>query len=198
VIAQALCNKAATIMEQGDLSGAEVLLDEAQLLARETGPVFAMVLNHRAVLMMKTQHDDAALSLLDQADAVTAGDGLNAGATLRFTRGRLMLKTGKVPEALLLFEQALELDRQAGFSRGMADDLSAMAGIHEQLGEDESALDCLDRSIKIYALLENREKVMEYLDRLESLALKTGTDVRVTVHFANQWLAGKAVDAICQ
>jgi hypothetical protein len=47
-------------------------------------------------------------------------------------------------------------------------------------------------------LLENREKVMEYLDRLESLALKTGTDVRVTVHFANQWLAGKAVDAICQ
>jgi tetratricopeptide (TPR) repeat protein len=198
VIAQALCNKAATIMEQGDLSGAEVLLDEAQLLARETGPVFAMVLNHRAVLMMKTQHDDAALSLLDQADAVTAGDGLNAGATLRFTRGRLMLKTGKVPEALLLFEQALELDRQAGFSRGMADDLSAMAGIHEQLGEDGSALDCLDRSIKIYALLENREKVMEYLDRLESLALKTGTDVRVTVHFANQWLAGKAVDAICQ
>lgn len=198
VIAQALCNKAATIMEQGDLSGAEVLLDEAQLLARETGPVFAMVLNHRAVLMMKTQNDDAALSLLDQADAVTAGDGLNAGATLRFTRGRLMMENGKYPEALALFEQALELDRQAGFSRGMADDLSAMAGIHEQLGADESALDCLDRSIKIYALLENREKVLECLDRLESLALQTGTNVRVTVHFVNQWLAGKAVDAGCR
>jgi tetratricopeptide (TPR) repeat protein len=198
VIAQALCNKAATMMEQGDLSGAEVLLDEAQLLIRETGPVFTMVLNHRAVLMMKTQHDDAALSLLDQADAVTAGNDSNAGAAVRFTRGRLMMKTGKYPEALLLFQRALELDRQAGFSRGMADDLSAMAGIHEQLGEDESALDCLNRSIKIYALLGTRENVLECLDRLESLALKTGTNVRVTVHFINQWLAGKAVGAICQ
>jgi tetratricopeptide (TPR) repeat protein len=198
VIAQALSNKAAMILEQGDLDGAEVLLDEAQLLARETGPVFAMVLNHRAVLMMKTQHYDAALTLLDQADAFAAGNGLNSEATLRFTRGRLMMKTGKYPEALLLFQLALKLDRQAGSSRGMADDLSAMAGIHEQLGEDESALDCLDRSIKIYALLGNREKVLECLDRLESLALKTGTNVRVTVHFVNQWLAGKVVDASCQ
>ncbi len=198
VIAQALSNKAATMMEQGDLAGAEVLLDEAQLLARETGSVFAMVLNHRAVLMMKTQHDDAALTLLDEADAFAAGDGLNTGATLRFTRGRLMMKTGKYPEALRLFQLALELDRQAGFSRGMADDLSAMAGIHEQLGEDESALDCLDRSIKIYALLGNRERVLECLDRLEALALKTGTNVGVTVHFVRQWLDGKAVDASCQ
>ena len=80
----------------------------------------------------------------------------------------------------------------------MADDLSAMAVIHEQLGEDEAALDCLDRSIKIQALLENRAKVLENLGRLESLAQKTGTDVRVTVHFINQWLAGEAIDAICR
>ncbi|MBR9987091.1 MAG: hypothetical protein KFF68_14410 [Desulfosarcina sp.] len=49
----------------------------------------------------------------------------------------------------------------------------------------------------IYALLENQAKVMENLGRLESLALKTGTDVRVTVHFINPWLAGEAVDVIC-
>ncbi|MDX2451208.1 tetratricopeptide repeat protein [Desulfosarcina sp.] len=114
-----------------------------------------------------------------------------ADATIRFTRGRLMMKNGNYAEAMSLFQHALELDRQAGFTRGMADDLSAIAVIHEQLGEDEAALDCLDRSIKIYALLEN-------LGRLESLAQKTGTDVRVTVHFINQWLAGEAVDAICR
>lgn len=198
VIAQALSNKAAVLMDAEDLAGAEVLLDEAQLLTRETGPVFAMVLNHRAVLLMKAQQFNAAIALLDQAEAIPAGDGLRTGATICFTRGRLMVQTEKYPEAMHLFQLALELDRQAGLSRGMADDLSAMAHIHEQLGQDEAALDCLDRSIKIYALVGNRDKVLDSLDRLESLAQKTGTDIRVTVHFINQWLAGGSVDGICR
>jgi tetratricopeptide (TPR) repeat protein len=198
VMAQALSNKAAILIEVDDLAGAEVFLNEAQLLARETGPVYAMVLNHRAVLLMMANRTDEAVTLLDQAEAAAGGDGFNADATIRFTRGRLMLKNGNHAEAMTHFQIALELDRQAGFSRGMADDLSAMAVIHEQLGEDEAALDCLDRSIKIYALLENQAKVMENLGRLESLALKTGSDVRVTVHFIHQWLAGEAVDVICR
>jgi hypothetical protein len=109
-----------------------------------------------------------------------------------------MMKSGNYAEAMSQFHRALDLDRQAGFTRGMADDLTAMAAIHEQVGEDEAAMDCLDRSIKIHALLENRSVVREHLGRLEALAQKTGTDVRVTVHFVNQWLAGKAVDAICR
>jgi tetratricopeptide (TPR) repeat protein len=198
MVGQALSNKAAVLIDTGDLAGAEVLLDEAHLLARETGPVFAMVLNHRAVLLMKTQQFDEALTLLDQADSLVVGDGYNARAAICFTRGKIMMRTGKYSPAMGLFQQALELDRQAGFTLGMADDLAAMAEIHEQLGEDEDALDCLDRSIKIHALLENREKVRENIAHLESLASKTGTDVRVTVHFINQWLAGEAVATICR
>jgi tetratricopeptide (TPR) repeat protein len=198
VMAQALSNKAAGLIESGDLAGAEVLLDEAQLLTRETGPVFSMVLNHRAVLFMKSNQYDEALNMLDQADSANVEDGGNAGATICFTRGRLMMKTGKYPQALRQFQQALEMDQRAGFTRGMADDLYAMVDIYEQLGQDEAALGCLDRSIKIYALVENREKVLNMTARLESLAKKTGTDVRVTLHFINQWLAGEAVDAICR
>jgi tetratricopeptide (TPR) repeat protein len=197
VMAQAMSNKAAMLIESDDLAGAEVLLDEAQLLAREIGPVYAMVLNHRAVLLMTANRTNEALNLLDQADSAAAGDGFNADATIRFTRGRLMMRTGNYSQAMHHFQQALALDRMAGFTRGMADDLSAMAIIHEQLGEDEAALDCLDRSIKIQALLKNRKKVLNSLARLESLAQKTGTDIRVTVHFINQWLAGEAVDHIC-
>lgn len=198
VLAQALSNKAAMLIESDDLAGAEVLLDEAQLLARETGSVYAMVLNHRAVLLMKANRTDEAATLLVQAESAAVGDGLNANASIRFTRGRLMMKTGTYIKALNEFKQALELDHNAGFTRGMANDLSAMAAVHEQLGEDETALDCLDRSIKIYALLKDRAKVLESLDRLESLGQKTGTDVRVTVHFINLWLAGETVDAICR
>ena len=103
VMAQAMSNKAATLIESDDLAGAEVLLDEAQLLARETGPVYAMVLNHRAVLLMKANRTDEAINLLDQADAATDGNGFNADATIRFTRGRLMMKTGNYPEAMSAF-----------------------------------------------------------------------------------------------
>ena len=198
VTAQALSNKAAFLINSGEPSAAEVLLDEAQLLSRETGPVFATVLNHQAVLLMHDQRYDEASTLLNQAESAAAGNSYYAGAAIRFTRGRLMMRTGDYPQALNLFQQAQELDRQAGYARGMADDLEAMADIHEQLGQDEAALDCLERSIKIHALTENREKVLENLERLESLAERTGTDVRVTVHFINQWLAGEAVDAICR
>jgi tetratricopeptide (TPR) repeat protein len=197
VMVQAMSNKAAMLIESDDLAGAEVLLDEAKRLSRETGPVYAMVLNHQAVLLMRANQADAAASLLDQAGSVAAGDGFNSQAALHFTRGQLMMNSGNYSQAMRHFQQALELDRMAGFTRGMADDLFSMAIVHEQLGEDEAALDCLDRSIKIQALLENREKVLKSLGRLESLAQKTGTDVRVTVHFINQWLAGEAVDGIC-
>lgn len=198
VVAQALSNKAAMLIDAGELSAAEVLLDEARLMSRATGSVLALILNHRAVLSLKAQRYDEAQALLDQADAAAAGDGVSAAATIRFTRGRLMTKTGQYPQAMRHFQQALELDRQAGFTRGIAGDLDAMADIHERLGEEEAALDCLDRSVKINALLANRAKVLENLDRLETLAGKTGADIRVTVHFINQWLTGAAIDAICR
>jgi tetratricopeptide (TPR) repeat protein len=198
ITAQALSNKAAALIASGELSGAEVLLDEAQLLSRETGPVFATTLNHRAILLMKAERFDEAASLLDQADAAVAGDSHPAGAGIRFTRGRLSMRTDDYSQALTFFQQALELDRQAGHTRGMANDLAAMAEIHEQMGRDEAALDCLDRSIKIHALIGQRNAVLEHLEHLETLADRTGTDIRVTVHFVNQWLAGEAVDAICR
>lgn len=198
VEAQALVNKAAMLIETGELSTAEVLLDEARLLLRESGPAFAMLLNSRAVLAMTAGHYAEADDLLNQAEAATDGNEYRTVATLRYTRGRLKMKTGSDAAAMDLFESALTLDRRVGFSRGIADDLAAMADVYEQMGEDEAALDCLERSLKIHALLENRSAVVKHLDRMERLAEKTGGDVRVTVHFVNQWLSGDAVDAICR
>ena len=88
------------------------------------------------------------------------------------------------------FHAAHELYCMADRQVGVARSLNSLA--------DEAALGCLDRSIKIHALVENREKVLDNLNRLEFLAQKTGTDIRMTVHFINQWLAGEAADAICR
>ena len=196
--AQALSNKAAMLIDAGELSAAEALLDEAQLLARKSGPSTAMILNHRAVLALKFQRYDKALALLEEAESSGVETPSTVAATLRYTRGKVLLKTGNYEKAMDLFQLALEQDRRMGSARGMADDLLAMAGIHQQMGRSEEALNCLEQGLKIHALLGNGRIVVDNLERLESLAEHTGSDARVAVHFINQWLAGEAVDVVCR
>ena len=198
VTAQALTAKAAMLIDAGRTTAAEVLLDEAQRLSRQDGATMAMVLNHRAVILMKDRRHEEAARLLDQAENASTDEDGRARATIQFTRGRLMMQTGDDSRAMDLFEQALTLDRQSGFARGMADDLAAMADIHERQGRNEAAVDCLERSIRIDALVNNRTRVMTHLDRLAALAERTRTDIRVTVGFVDQWLEGGAVDVICR
>jgi len=196
--AQALANKAAMLIDAGELSAAEALLDEAQLLAHKTGPAAAMILNHRVVLSLKTQHYDEALRLLEEAESSGIERPSTVAATIRYTRATVVQKTGDYEKAMDLFRLALEQDRQMGSARGMADDLLAMAGIHQQMGRNEEALSCLEQSLKIHALLGNGKIVMDHIERLESLAERTGGDARVAVHFINQWLAGEAGDVVCR
>lgn len=200
LVAQALSNKAAALLDRADTADhgdVKALLDEAQRLVRK-GPVYAMVLTHRAVLAMETRHFDEAGALLDRADDAAGRQADRTAAAIRFTRGRLMMKAGNTPQAQDQFEQALALDRQTDFAKGMAADLDALAEIHEQGEAYGSALDCLERSIKIYALLEDRRRVLKQLDHLQQLAAKSGGDIRVTLYFVNQWLAGEAMDAVCR
>jgi tetratricopeptide (TPR) repeat protein len=196
--ARALSGKAALFIDSDNLPAAETLLDEAQLISLKSGSILAMLLNHRAVLRMKGKRYDEALTLLDQAASSAAETDSPAAAAIRFTRASVLKRTGDDQRAMELFQQALELDRKAEFSRGMAADLLAMADIFEQWGQNETALDYLERSLKIYALMGNRNIVLDHLDRLESLAGETGSDNRITVHYINQWLAGEAVDVVCR
>jgi len=197
-VAQALSNKAAVLIEAGDLSLAETLLNEAQLACRKPGSATAMILNYRAVLSMKARRYDEAWAFLDKAESSGAETPSTVAATIRFTRGKIRMWTGDYEQALDLFQQALERDRRMGFARGMADDLLAMADVHERMGHNEDALDCLERGLKIHALMGRRQIVMDNLDRLASLAEQTGSDARVSVHYINQWLAGERVDVICR
>jgi len=198
VTTRALSGKAALLIDSDDLSAAEILLDEAQLVSTKNGSVSAMLFNHRAVLEMKEGRYDEALALLDQAASSVAEADSPAAATIRFTRARVLMRSGNDEKAMAQFQQALDLDRSADFSRGMAADLLAMADIYERSGQNEIALDCLERSLKIYALMGNRKIVLDNLDRLESLATQAGSDTRITVHYINQWLAGEAIDVVCR
>jgi len=198
VTARALSGKAALLIDADDLSAAETILDKAQLTSTKNGSVSAMLFNHRAVLAMKEGRYDEALALLDQAASSAVESDSPAAATIRFTRARVLMHAGNDEKAITLFQQALDLDRGTGFSRGMAADLLAMANIYERSGQNESALDCLERSLKIYALMDNRNIVLDNLERLESLAGQAGSDTRITVHYINQWLAGEAIDVVCR
>ena len=105
--------------------------------------------DQQAVLSMKEQRFDEALTLLKEAESSGVEKPSTVPATLRYTRGKVLMRTGDYEQAMHLFQQALEQDRKMGFARGVADDLLALAEIHEQMGRSEEALDCLEQSLKI-------------------------------------------------
>ena len=65
-------------------------------------------------------------------------------------------------------------------------------------GSSERALEFFERSIKIYALIGNGAKVKTILEKLETISKTSGQDLRVTLHFVNQWIEGKALEDLCK
>ena len=192
--AQALCNRAAALMDMGrmDLAEASPAAAGSQVSA---GPLPAYLLKTRGVLMMKKGAYGEAESLLQAAlDRTQTEDAAALGAT-RSAMGALMQQTGRPEAAAGFYRAALEADRTAGFYKGIADDLVALSGLAETTDETVSLL---RRSIKIYALMDNRERVDEIMGRLEAAAEKAKVNIDLTRHFVNAWLNDPSGWAPCR
>jgi tetratricopeptide (TPR) repeat protein len=112
--------------------------------------------------------------------------------------GNLHLERGEYEHALAFFSKALEMDRKADFSLGVADDLTAMGTVYYLQKKYGPALSYLRRGIKIHAVFGNREKVALIADMLETAAEAAGVDISVTMHFANKWAAGDLMEFPCK
>lgn len=192
--AQALCNRAAALMDMGRMDEAEAALDAAgsQLPA---GPLPAYLLKTRGVLMLKKGAYAEAESLLQAALDRTKTENAAALGATRSAMGALMQQTGRPEAAVRFYRAALEADRTAGFYKGIADDLVALSGLAETMDETVALL---KRSIKIYALMDNRERVAEVMDWLEAAAEKGKVDIDLTRHFVNAWLDDPSGWAPCR
>lgn len=82
-------------------------------------------------------------------------------------------ETQRYEKAIDFFKTALKADRPSGFN-------------------------FLKRSVEIYALIGDNEKVHNVMEKLEKVSGKTGIDLSITKHFANRWLEGKAFESFCE
>jgi tetratricopeptide (TPR) repeat protein len=185
--AQSLANQSAAMIDSNRLEGAAQALNRAASLFPETAAP-AFILKNRGILMIRQQRYGQAETLLrsalDRADP--ANHSLVAG--IRSTLGTLMVETGQDQAALEFFQAALDADRRVGFHTGMADDLAALAGAHERLGEPKTAVAIYKRSVKIHALMGNRAGVESVMAALNRIAETEALDIGMTRHFVQTWL----------
>jgi hypothetical protein len=109
-----------------------------------------------------------------------------------------MLKTERPVDAIASFEKALLIDRKLGFYKGIADDLLCMGQSYTKVGQDEKAVKCLKRSIKIFALIDQTKEVHETMKLLEEAAQGAGVDISVTEAFIERWRQGKLYESPCR
>ena len=189
-VAQALSNRAATLLAAGRLEAAAALLDEAIGLVPERGALAARIRNHRAILLMRQQNHAAAEAELRRAGGLVSPQDKPAVATINASLGHLMQDTGRPEQARECFEKAYRADRDRENYPAMAADLAALADSCQALGQPDQALDYLARSVKLQALIGQARTARSQLETLDRLAAETGRDITVIRRFVEQCLAG--------
>jgi len=196
-VLQALTNKAALLIHADQLEEAQATLQQAETLAGSSEGS-AGLLNTRGVLLFKQNRFDQAEEVLTRGLANTSSEDLRNRANLNYSLGRLMMATQRPEAAHAYLETALNDDRQQGFHKGIADDLSALGHAYKAQAAYATAADFFQRSIKIYALIGNRTQVDTTMQQLEEVATRAGLDIQVTRHFVTQWLAGEIRSNLCR
>lgn len=197
-LVQALSNKAAVLIDSDRLEEAAGVLKSAEDIAQKNSIPANHILNKRGILFIRQKEYSRAEKILNSALANTDPANHSEYATVNFALGTLMRETERYEKAVYFFKAALDTDRLSGFHKGIADDLSAIGDINFNQRKYEPAINYFKRSIKIYALIENRNKVSEIMDRLVKAAEKAGLDISITKHFVKNWLEGKAFGSPCE
>ena len=198
---QALSNKAAALIDAGMLDEAADVLNTSEGIAKKNGIRFVPLLNNRGVLLIKKKEYQRAEDVLKKALSKADPANFSEFATVNYAMGNLRQETGRYEEAIPFFEAALAADRSSGFHKGIADDLSAigLACLVQDKNEmNELAVKYFKRSIKIYALMGNEEKVHEIMEYLDMAAKKAEMNVDATKHFVRAWLGKKTFENPCE
>ncbi len=197
-LVQALSNKAAVLIDSDRFEEAAGVLRLAEDIAQKNSIPANHILNNWGILFIRKKEYSRAEEILNSALANTDPADHSEYATVNFALGTLMRETGRYEKAVYFFKAALDTDRLSGFHKGIADDLSAIGDINLSQGKYKPAVNYFKRSIKIYALIENRNKVSEIMGWLVKAAEKAGLDISITEHFVKNWLEGKAFESPCK
>jgi tetratricopeptide (TPR) repeat protein len=196
---RALANKSATLISAGRLEDAAGVLNQADKAAGDAHILTGLRLKTRAMLRMAQNDTRGAEDLLIQAmHAVGQSHREDLLADIHYTLARLMLTTHRAQEAVTHLDTALAIDHAAGAYFSIGQDLAALGSCHQQLAHYAEAANYYKRSLKIFALLQAHRKVQWVLPRLETCAAKAGLNLQATLHWADQWLAGRHEADLCR
>jgi tetratricopeptide (TPR) repeat protein len=195
---QSLSNKAAALIEADKLADAENLILQAEKLAADKAGHFAPLLRNKGVLLLKRKEYQSAENLLNMALKNTNPENHAESASSNFALGSLMTKTDRADDAIGFFEAALTADRAALYHKGIADDLAAIGAIYRGQEKNEQAVIFLKRAVKIYALIQNKQKVAETKTLLAEVSEKTDINSNITEYFVDRWLEGKILEKPCK
>lgn len=197
-LARARTNKAAALIKTGRLDDAAIELDLAAPQVHGDTMLVSLYANTKALLHIARKDFSAADELLTGTiDRLAGHPSLETGG-LYYTLGYLKLTADEPAKAQDYFNKALSLDRAAGAYGAIAKDLASLGRCQARQGHDREAVVSFKRSAKIFALLENPQKVQEVVGELEQSALKSNTDIQATLHWINQWLAGNTEANLCR
>jgi tetratricopeptide (TPR) repeat protein len=193
---QALCNKAAALIDLGRLDEAEAILNEVS--KQSDSASFVPLLSNRGVLLTKKKDYPGAEKELREASAAAGSENLSEQATVNSALGNLMLETKRYREAIAFYQTALEADRTDGFYRGIADNLSSIGQAYLEMGDRRAAVKSWEQSAKTYTLIGLSADVKKVMANLKREAAKAGVDISVTELFVNRWLEGKQYEKPCE
>ena len=196
---RALSSKAATLIQMGDLDRGKKILDRAFIESSELSEreLSISLLQNKGVLLTKQKQYQQAHEILKACLNQSKGLPATEKASLHFAFGNLLLQINRPAEAVESFQKALSLDKEVGFFRGIADDLSYLAQAYLQLGQKEKAVRAWERSIKILALLDLSEEVNKTMENLQKTARETRMDISVTEGFVERWRQGRLYESPC-
>ena len=194
---QALSNKAAALIERGEMEQAEEAIGQAEKIAGSSQISFIPLDCNKANLLIRREKYAEAHRILSGVSVKTDPENLLESALVNTAFGKLLVAEKAYPEAMEHFKKALAADQKRGFQEGIAGGLSAIGEAYRLQGDPKLAADFLSRSVKVFAYLGNRNKVETLLVSLEAASKEAGADTALTAHFAKSWLEGAVVEGPC-
>jgi tetratricopeptide (TPR) repeat protein len=180
-------NKGEIALRGGDETAALAEFERAQEIVNSHEEIANAVLLHNLGTLYARQADFATASrYLEEARRINdeAGDWKEL-ASNHFMMASIASRQGNHQEALTHASTALEYDKRAEFTPGIAADLGALGQISEALDDDEGAYQYYLRALRVYLTLNDGAGTIATLSALEGVAERTGRPDEAT-EFAAQ------------
>jgi tetratricopeptide (TPR) repeat protein len=184
---QGYINKGEIALRGGDEDGALAEFERAQEIVDTNEEIANAVLLHNLGTLYARRADFATASrYLEEARRINDEEAnWKELASNHFMMASIASRQGNHEEALTHASTALEFDKRAEYSPGIAADLEALGQISEALDDDEGAYQYYLRALRVYLTLNDGTQTIATLSALERVAGRTGKDAEAA-EFAAQ------------